>query len=81
MMRCIKCNMTLSRQVYCVISKLASLELYNVLLNKLTELHAVSEAAVHGFLSATVSKYYCHRFNFFVLVGTVGVFIYSHSYN
>jgi len=38
-----------------VISKLASLELYNVLLNKLTELHSVSEVAVHGFLSATIS--------------------------
>ncbi|XP_063690317.1 DENN domain-containing protein 2B-like [Bolinopsis microptera] len=46
---------TVLPQVYCVISKLASLELYNVLLNKLTELHAVSEAAVHGFLSATIS--------------------------
>ena len=42
-------------QVYCVVSKLGSLELYNVLLDKLAELHAVSEAAVHGFLSATVS--------------------------
>ena len=42
-------------QVYCVVSKLGSLELYNVLLDKLAELHAVSEAAVHGFLSATVN--------------------------
>ncbi|KAL5248879.1 hypothetical protein ACHWQZ_G017910 [Mnemiopsis leidyi] len=42
-------------QVYCVVSKLGSLELYNVLLDKLAELHAVSEVAVHGFLSATIS--------------------------
>ena len=53
-------------QVYCVVSKLGSLELYNVLLDKLAELHAVSEAAVHGFLSATVNISFSSSIEFIV---------------